>query len=193
MKSQDIEAQRNFNKTLQSLITETAILNPQAEVAQRTHAYRISKKNSNNNYRTQSPNSNRDGNRSQRPFSRNRLRNVRNYINSLLDQEQTDNTISHTDNENTQNVSEETLLEQQSNDLLLELNQDNQDEYFNCQEECNALTEEYILSTFCKSNIWVQSLTIYTQQTPDHKKTVSPPRFEIDFFTRCWRITQCIK
>ena len=33
------------------------------------------------------------------------------------------------------NVSEETLLEQQFNDLLLELNQDNQDEYFKSQEE----------------------------------------------------------
>ena len=35
----------------------------------------------------------------------------------------------------THNVFEETLLEQQFNDLLLELNQDNQDEYFKSQEE----------------------------------------------------------
>ena len=28
-----------------------------------------------------------------------------------------------------------------------------QDDYFNCQEECNTLTEEYIPSTSCKSNI----------------------------------------
>ena len=34
------------------------------------------------------------------------------------------------------------LLEQQFNDLLLELNQDTQEEYFNCLEECNTLTEE---------------------------------------------------
>ena len=43
--------------------------------------------------------------------------------------------------------SEETLLEQQFNDLILELNQATQNEYFNCQEECNTRTEEYILST----------------------------------------------
>ena len=36
----------------------------------------------------------------------------------------------------------ETLLEQKLNGLLLELNQDTQHEYFNCQEECNTLTED---------------------------------------------------
>ena len=88
-----------------------------------------------NNSRPQSPYCNRDGNRPRRPFSRNPLRNVRNYINTLIDQEQTDNTTSHTENNPTKNVSEETFLEQHFNDLLLELNQDTQDEYFNCQEE----------------------------------------------------------
>ena len=41
--------------------------------------------------------------------------------------------MSNTENTDTQNGSEETLLEQQFNDLLLELNQDTQDENFNCQ------------------------------------------------------------
>ena len=64
-----------------------------------------------------------------------------NHINSLLDQEQysrttiKDNTASNTESTDTSNVSEETLLEQQFNDLILELSQDTQDEYFNCQEE----------------------------------------------------------
>ena len=89
--------------------------------------------------------------------------------------------MSHTESTDTQNVSEEIFLEQQFNDLLLELNQDTQDEYFNCQEECNTLTEEYILSTSCKSNIWVLPLTIYTPQTLDPKRTISPPHLEIDF------------
>ena len=60
-----------------------------------------------------------DGNRSRQSFSRNRLRNVRNYNNSLLNQEQTDNTTSMTENVDPTNVSEETLLEQQFKDLLL--------------------------------------------------------------------------
>ena len=64
-----------------------------------------------NNSRPQSPYNNRDGHRSQRPFSRNRLRIVRNYINALLDQEQPDDTTSHNENNDNQNVSEETLLE----------------------------------------------------------------------------------
>ena len=65
-----------------------------------------------NNSRPQSPHYNGDGNRSRRPLSRNRLLNVRKYINSLLDQEQTDNTTSKKANTETQNVSEEQLLEQ---------------------------------------------------------------------------------
>ena len=93
----------------------------------------------------------------------------------MLNKEQSDNTTSNTENTDTSNDSEETLLEQLFNELLLELNQDTQDEYFNCQEECNTLKEEYILSTSCKNNIWVHPLTIYTQQTPDYKKTISPP------------------
>ena len=59
--------------------------------------------------------------------------------------------------------------------------QDTQDEYFNCQEDCNTLTEDYILSTSCKSKIWVLPLTKYTQQTLDHKRTISPPHLERDF------------
>ena len=39
----------------------------------------------------------------------------------------------------------------------------------------------YLLSKLCKSNIWVLPLTIYTQQTFDHTKTVSPPHLQIDF------------
>ena len=140
-----------------------------------------SQKNSQHNSIPQSPHSNSDGNRSRRPFSRNRLQSVRNYINSLLDQEQTDNTTSNTENVDTSIVSEETLLEQHINHLLLELNQDTQDENLNCQEECNTLTEDNILSTSCKNNVWVLPLTIYTQQTLDHKKTISPPHLEIDF------------
>ena len=138
--------------------------------------YKISTKS-----RPQSPHNNRDGNRPQRPFSRNRLRNVRNYINALLDQEQPDDTTSHTEKNENQSVSEETLQEQQFNYLILELNQDTHEEYFNCQEECNTLTEEYILSTSCKSNIWVIPLTIYTPQSPNTKRTISPPHLEIDF------------
>ena len=90
--------------------------------------------------------------------------------------------MSNNENTDIQNVSEETLHEQQFNDLLLELNQDTQAEYFNCQEECNTLTEDYNLSTSCKSNIWVLPLTIYI-----HNKhliignEISPPHLEIDF------------
>ena len=106
---------------------------------------------------------------------------LQNNTNSLLGQEQTDNTTSNTENVDNTYVSMETLLEQQFNDLLLELNQDTQDEYFNCQEECNTLTEDYILSTSRKNNIRVLPLTIYTQQTLDHKRTISPPYLEIVF------------
>ena len=77
-------------------------------------------------------------------------------------------------------VSGETILEQIFNYILLELNQDTQDKNFNCKEECKTLTEGCILCTSCKNNIWVLPLTIYTQQTPDHKKTISPPHIEID-------------
>ena len=87
---------------------------------------------------------------------------MRNNFNSLFDRAQTDDTTSKAEYTETQNVSEEQYLEQQFNEVLLELNQDIQDEYFNCQEECNTLTEEYILSTSCRSNIWVLPLRIYT-------------------------------
>ena len=89
--------------------------------------------------------------------------------------------MSNTEKTDTQNVSEETLLEKQCNELLLELNQDIQDEYFNWRDECITLTEEYILLTSCKNNIWALPLTIYTQQTPDHTKAISPLHLEIDF------------
>ena len=99
----------------------------------------------------------------------------------MLDQEQSDNTASNTENTATTIVSEETLLKQQFKDSLLELNQDTRDEYFHCQEKCNILTEERNLSISCKNNIWVKPLTIYTQQTLDHKKTICLPHLEIDF------------
>ena len=51
------------------------------------------------------------------------------YINSLLDQEQTDHNTSRAENTETQIVSKEQLLEQQFNNLLLELIQDTQDEF----------------------------------------------------------------
>ena len=68
--------------------------------------------------RPQSPNYNKNGNRSRRQLSRMRLCNVRNYVNSLLHQEQTYDTVSSTENTETQDVSEEQLVEQQFNDLL---------------------------------------------------------------------------
>ena len=86
----------------------------------------------------------------------------------------------NTENTDTQNVSEEILLEQQFNDLLLELNHNNQNDYFTCQKEFNTLTKEYILSISYKSNICVLALTKYTQQTPDHTKTIST-HLDIDF------------
>ena len=101
--------------------------------------------NSQYNSRPQSPHYNRNSNRSRQPFTRNRLRNVGNYINSLLDQEQSDNTTSKTENTDTLNVSEETLLKQQFNELLLELNPDTQDEYYNFQEVCNTQKSTFFL------------------------------------------------
>ena len=89
--------------------------------------------------------------------------------------------MSNTEQTETQNVSEEHLLEQQFNDLLLELNQDTQEEYFICQEECNTRREESMLSKSYKTTIWVLPLTIETQQTPDHTRKISPPHIEIDF------------
>ena len=65
--------------------------------------------------------------------------------------------------------------------MILKLNQDEQDEYFNCQEEFNTLTEEYSFTTSCKSKLWLLLLTIYTQQTVDQTRTISPTHIEIDF------------
>ena len=45
----------------------------------------------------------------------------------------------------------EKLVEQPFIDLLLELNQDTQNKYFNCQEECNTLTEESIFQHYVKA------------------------------------------
>ena len=111
----------------------------------------------------------------------------------MLDQEQSDNTTSNTESGDTSNVSKETLLEQQFNHLLLELNQDTQDEYFNCQYKCNTLTEAQILSTFFKNHMRILPLTIYTQQTPDHKKTISPPHLEIYFLLDSGATLQLVK
>ena len=190
MITQDTGVQINPHIQIQNFIAVIVILNHRVETVHHTQDPPIIKINqlitlithiqlTNNTY---SLYYNRDGIRSRRPISRNRLRNVRNYINSLLDQEQTDDTMSNTENCETQKVSEEKLLGQQFNDCLCELNQDTQDEYFNCQEECITLTEEYILSTSCKSNIWVLPLTICTQQTLDYRKTFSPAHIENDFF-----------
>ena len=66
-------------------------------------------------------NYNRGGNRSRRPFSRYRLRNVQKFTNSVLDQEQMAETTSITEHTETQIVSKDQLLEQQFNDLFLEL------------------------------------------------------------------------
>ena len=44
-----------------------------------------------------------------------------------------------------------------------------------------TLTEDESLSTSCRNNIWVLPLTVYTQQTLDHKRTISPPHLEIEF------------
>ena len=74
-------------------------------------------------------------------------------------------------------------VEHQFNELLLELNNDTQDECFNSQEDCNTLTEEYLLSSSCKNNIWLLPLTINSQQTPDYKKKISPTHLEIDFLS----------
>ena len=63
----------------------------------------------------------------------------------------------------------------------MELNQDTQDEYFNRQEECNTLSEEFILSISCKTNLWLLPLAIFSQQTSDYPKTISPAHLEIDF------------
>ena len=118
------------------------------------------------NSRPQSPNYS-DGKCSQQPILPTRLRNVQNYIISLLEQEQTDETSSNTEQTETQNVSQEQFLEQQFKDLLLELKQDTQDEYFRRQEEKNTHTKEYIHSTMCKANIWCNHLQSLHNRPPD--------------------------
>ena len=166
----------NLDSQTQNHIIEIVILNYQVEWIHYTGDHKIFRKKPNYNYnnkytnnsRSQSTNYNSDGNHSQSPFSRNCLCNVRSYKNSLLDQEQMNDTTSNMEPTETQNVSEEQFLEQQFNDLLLELNQETKDECFICQEECNTLTEESIHSTLCKSNNWVLQLTIHTKQTLDH-------------------------
>ena len=118
---------------------------PRPSNSQNKPTYNNNNNNNNtysNNSRQQSPHYNRNGDCSRRPFSRNRLRNVRNCINSLLDQKQTENKMSSTEHTELQKASQEQILEQQLNDLLLDLNQDTQDALFNCQEEYNTLTEE---------------------------------------------------
>ena len=147
---QDTEVQINPHIQTQNINIVIVILNHRVETVHHNHELSIIRINliiilkihtQITLDRPQSPYHNRDGNRSRRPFSRTRLGNVRNYINILLVQEQIDDTMSNAKNTETQNVSEEKLLEQQFNDLLLELNQDAQDKYFNCREECNTLTK----------------------------------------------------
>ena len=91
---------KNHHIQNQNLTLEIAILDHKVGWVHHTQDHQTSRKkpsyNNNNNYssnsRPQSPNYNRDGNRSRRLFSHNCLRNVQNYIMSLLDQEQTDDT-----------------------------------------------------------------------------------------------------
>ena len=96
---------------------------PRQSKSQKKSNYNKSDNNYSNISRPQSPIYSIDNNRSRQHFSRNCLRNLQNYINSLLDPEQTDDTTSNTEHMETQSVSEEQLLEQQINDLFLELNQ----------------------------------------------------------------------
>ena len=99
----------------------------------------------------------------------------------MLDQGQADDKTSHTEHNRSRNVSRELFLEQQFNDLLLELNQEIQDEYFKCQEECNLLTEKHNFSASCKSKIGALPLRLYTKESSDQTGTISPPHIEIDF------------
>ena len=99
----------------------------------------------------------------------------------MLDQELPDDIISQSETTETQNVSEQQLHEQNFKDLQLDLNRDKKDEYFNCQEGSNALTEFYILSTSCKTKIWKLLLTLYTLKTNGHNRRISPPHFELYF------------
>ena len=122
----------NNSKTILTIIVN---LNDQADWVHHTQIWRNfqnNKPNSNKNYisnsRTQSPNYRRSDNCSRRLFSKKCLRYVRNQINSLLDQEQTDDTLSQPETTETQNVSEEKLLEQKFNHLLIEFYYDKQDD-----------------------------------------------------------------
>ena len=126
-----------------------------------------------NNSTTKSPQYNSNENRPRQPFSHSRLRNVRNYINSLLNQELTDNTMSNTENTETQNVSEEQLLEQQFKDLLLELNHDTQDEYFNCQGECNTHIRIHSFHIMQNCYMGITINNIYTTNTRSYKNRFS--------------------
>ena len=76
-----------------------------------------------------------------------------------------------------QSISEEQLFI----DLRSALNQDIQDKCFVCQNKFYTLTEKYVLYISSKSNFWVLPLTIFTKQTLDHTKTISPPHLEINF------------
>ena len=81
---------RNPHFELQNHTLETVTLNNQVERDHHTQDYKIFRKKSNynnnntysSNYRPQAHNYNRDKNRSRLIFSRNRLRIVRNFINS---------------------------------------------------------------------------------------------------------------
>ena len=74
------------------------------EILRKKPSYNKNNNNYTNNSRPQSPNYNRDSNRSRRPFCCNCLRNVRNYIQSLLDQERTDDTTTSIEHMETQSV-----------------------------------------------------------------------------------------
>ena len=96
--------------------------------------------------------------------------------------QQTDETTSNTEHMEKRSVSQEKLLEQQFHDLLLELKQGKQDEYFFPGRILYSRRRIHSFST-SQGNIWVLPLPIYTQQTPDYTKPISPPHLENDFLT----------
>ena len=113
MTFQDIEVQKNHHIQIRNLITMIIFLNHQVDRIHHTHDPPIIRKKSNynthktlsNNSRLQSPHCNRDGNRPRRPLFCNQFHNMRNKINSLLDQAQTEDTMSNTVNTETQSIS----------------------------------------------------------------------------------------
>ena len=112
----DTEAPINHHTQIQIIFPVIVILNHRVDtVHHRPFEYHgrpsnyqkkptyVTRNTYSNNSWLQSPHYDRDGNRSRRPFSRNCLCNVTNYINLLLGKEQTDDTMSNTKNAETRN------------------------------------------------------------------------------------------